>query len=44
MHPPREWTEKWARENPRAAIVVLVFGAVQIGFVIWLFLSDGCRP
>jgi hypothetical protein len=40
MHPPREWTERWARENPRWAIAMLVFGAVMICFVVWLIVTD----
>jgi len=43
MHPPREWTEKWARENPRQAILVLLFGAVMMGFTLWIILSDWWR-
>jgi hypothetical protein len=39
-HLPREYLEKFTRENPRLAALVLVFGAVMIGFALWLALSD----
>ena len=41
MHPPREWTERWAREHPKQAIAVLLFGVLQLGFVVWILWSDG---
>jgi hypothetical protein len=42
MHPhlPREYVEKWAYQNPKSAMVVLAFGAVFIGFAIWLLFTD----
>jgi hypothetical protein len=43
MHPPIEWTKKWAAENPRQALAVLAFGALQVAFTIWIIASDGCR-
>lgn len=44
MRPPREWAERWARENPRQALAVLAFGVAQGVFIVWLIVSDGCRP
>ncbi len=27
-----------------ASHMALLFGAAQVAFVIWLLISDGCRP
>jgi hypothetical protein len=43
MYPPPEWLQAWARENPKQAAFLLLFGAAQVGFVIWIVASDGCR-
>jgi hypothetical protein len=40
MHPPRKMVEKFAYENPRLALCLLVAGAVHIGFAVWIVLSD----
>ncbi len=39
MHPPVEWTKKWAYENPRQALIVLLCGAVIIGYGLWVILT-----
>jgi hypothetical protein len=40
FHPPREFLDKWARENPRQAVVFVLFGVAMIGLVIWIAVSD----
>ena len=32
--------ERFALENPRLALCLLVAGAVHIGFAVWIVLSD----
>jgi len=43
MHPPIEWTKRWAADNPKQAVAVLLFGALHVGFTIWIIVSDGCH-
>jgi hypothetical protein len=39
MHPPSAWTKKWAYENPRQALVVLVIGVALSGYGLWVILT-----
>ena len=39
MHPPRAFLEQWSRENPRLALLVLAWGAVMLGFAVWLVIA-----
>jgi len=38
MHPPRKWTEMWAREHPWLAAMMLLFWAVCMGFVVYILI------
>jgi hypothetical protein len=42
--PPPSLVEKWARENPRQAVVFLLFGFGMFGFTIWIIVSDWLHP
>lgn len=39
MHPPHEWTKKWAYDHPWQASLVLLCAAVLIGFTVWIALN-----
>lgn len=40
MHLPHAWLERFTRESPRLALVVLAWGLVLFGFTVWLVVSD----
>jgi hypothetical protein len=42
MYPPRRWTEQFAREHPRLALLLLVWWLGLVGFVVWIGVAD-CR-
>ena len=37
---PPSLVEKFARENPRLAMLILLFGLGLLGFVVWIVASD----
>lgn len=40
MHPPRAFVERFAREHPRLALLMLAWWFGLVGFVAWVFVSD----
>lgn len=40
MHPPRELTKKWAYENPKLALVILVLWTGILAWSAYFFLTD----
>jgi hypothetical protein len=43
MIPPRRWTEQWAREHPRLALLLLAWWLGLAVFVVWMFVDDWVR-
>ena len=37
---PRKYLEQFGRENPKLALVIVVWGVGLLGFAVWLVVSD----